>query len=78
MKVAGRRARLPRRRRGVWRRSFAAAPALLSAVKRPTTRATESKDLIATFVFAIPKARAAADDDVFGAVRVDSNGGGAR
>ena len=37
---------------------FAAAPALLSAVKRPTTRATESKDLIATFMFAIPKARA--------------------
>ena len=34
---------------------FAAAPALLSAVKRPTTRATESKDLIATFMFAIPK-----------------------
>ena len=37
---------------------FAAAPFLLEAVKTPTRRARDMSDLIETFMFAIPKARA--------------------
>jgi hypothetical protein len=37
---------------------FAAAPCLLEAVRPPTRRAVDASDLIATFMFAIPKARA--------------------
>ena len=37
---------------------FAVAPALLTMVKTPAHRTIEADDLIATFVFAIPKARA--------------------
>ena len=57
---------------------LAAAPALLSAVKRPTTRATESKDLIATFMFAIPKARAPPPTMTCSAPQATIQGGGAR
>ena len=38
--------------------AFAAAPALLEAVKTPVRRAIEMSDYVETFMFAIPKARA--------------------
>ena len=43
---------------------FAVAPALLELIKPPARRVIESDDLIATFVFAIPKARARAPEMV--------------